>query len=347
MTIREDFRHQAVHCAALGSPFMAQLMQLLADRLTPGDLVSDALFNWPGDRSASGASVPLRLAGGLHMLVLCDKDPGLKSIYPPNIPSDEALWAAVQNALQKHSKFLLEFIKLPPQTNEIRRSSVMIAASHLLAHRFGLPMVLSELGASGGLNLLFDRYQLIVGKARFGARTPIITLAPDWSGPLPPDTRFEVINKAGVDLSPLDPTKAKDRLRLLAYSWPDQPDRIERLKNAAPLQTTKVDKEDVANWLPRRLTYHPKGHLHLVYNTVAWQYFPALVQHACTKELEQAGARATTNSPLAHLAMEADEKNEEGAAITLQIWPKGEKYNLGRVDFHGRWINWSKDSILT
>lgn len=346
MTIRKDFRNQGQVCSALGSPFMAQLMQLFADRLTPGDPVSDALFNWPGDRSASGASVPLRLAGGLHMLVLCDKDPGLKSVYPPNTPSDEALWTAVQNAVQRHTQFLLEFIKLPPQTNEIRRSSVMIAASHLLADRFGLPMVLSELGASGGLNLLFDRYQLIVGKARFGARAPIITLAPDWSGPLPPDTRFEVINKAGVDLSPLDPTKDKDRLRLLAYSWPDQPDRIERLESAAPHQTTKVDKEDVADWLPRRLTYHPKGNLHLVYNTVAWQYFPAPVQHACTKALGQAGARATITSPLAHLAMEADKKLE-GAAITLQIWPKGEKYNLGWVDFHGRWINWSKDGILT
>ena len=68
--LKEDFRLQARSCAALGSPFMNQLMQLMADRLTPGDPVSDALFNWPGDRSASGASVPLRLAGGLHMLVL-------------------------------------------------------------------------------------------------------------------------------------------------------------------------------------------------------------------------------------------------------------------------------------
>ena len=207
MTLREDFRHQALHCAALGSPFMVQLMRLCADRLTPGDPVSDALFNWLGDRSANGASVPLRLAGGLHMLVLCDKDPGLKSVYPPNTPSDDALWTAVQIAVHRHVKFLLEFIKLPPQTNEIRRSSVMIAASHLLADHFGLPMVLSELGASGGLNLLFDRYQLLVGKAQFGAADPITTLAPDWSGPMPPDTRFEVINKAGVDLSPLDPTQ--------------------------------------------------------------------------------------------------------------------------------------------
>ena len=321
-------------------------MQLMADRLTPGDAVSDALFNWPGDRSASGASVPLRLAGGLHILVLSNKDPGLKSVYPPNTPSDDALWAAVQNALRKHSKFLLEFIKLPPQTNEIRRSIVMIAASHLLAQRFELPMVVSELGASGGLNLLFDRYQLTIGNAKFGASSPILTLDPDWRGLLPPNTPFEVTHKAGVDLSPLDPTQEKDHLRLLAYSWPDQSDRIERLKSAAPHQTTKVDKEDVADWLPRRLTYHPKGHLHLVYNTIAWQYFPASVQHSCTKALEQAGARASITSPLAHLAMEADEKNEGGAAITLQIWPKGEKYNLGRVDFHGRWINWSNGGIL-
>ena len=146
----------------------------------------------------------------------------------------------------------------------------MIADSHLLADRFRLPMVVSELGASGGLNLLFDRYQLIVGKARFGVADPITTLAPDWGGPLPPDTRFEVINKAGVDLSPLNPTKDKDHLRLLAYSWPHQPNRIEPLKSAAPHQTTKVDKEDVADWLPWRLSYHPKGHLHLVYNTIAW-----------------------------------------------------------------------------
>lgn len=155
------------------------------------------------------------------------------------------------------------------------------------------------------------------------------------NGPLPPDTRFEVINKAGVDLSPLDPAKAKDRLRLLAYSWPDQPDRIERLKNAVPHQTTKVDKEDVADWLPRQLTYHPKGHLHLVYNTVAWQYFPALVQHACTTALEQAGARATTTSPLAHLAVEADKKNEGARPSRCKFGQRAKNINLAGLIFMG------------
>ena len=135
----------------------------------------------------------------------------------------------------------------------------MIAASHLLANRFGLPMVLSELGASGGLNLLFDRYQLIVDETRFGARTPIITLAPDWSGPLPPDTRFEVSNKAGVDLSPLDPTKAKDRLRLMAYSWPDQPDRIEHKKTPRRIKQPKWIKKTSQTGCPGGSSITPKA----------------------------------------------------------------------------------------
>ena len=52
MTVRDAFRNQASHCAALGSPFMARLMTLAADRLQPGTPVTDRIFSWPGDASA-------------------------------------------------------------------------------------------------------------------------------------------------------------------------------------------------------------------------------------------------------------------------------------------------------
>jgi hypothetical protein len=52
-----------------------------------------------------------------------------------------------------------------------------------------------------------------------------------------------------------------------------------------------------------------------------------------------AGSRATTDAPLARLAFEADGK-PDGAALTLQIWPSGEKKQIGRGDFHGRWVDW-------
>ena len=58
-----------------------------------------------------------------------------------------------------------------PQTNEIQRSAVMIAVRHYLAARFGRPLMVSELGASAGLNLIYDQYGMEVASEHFGAQT--------------------------------------------------------------------------------------------------------------------------------------------------------------------------------
>ena len=71
--IRQAFRQQAEACAALGSPLMERLMTGLAERLEPGDPVADTVLGWQGDSSARADSVPLRLAGGLHALILTDQ----------------------------------------------------------------------------------------------------------------------------------------------------------------------------------------------------------------------------------------------------------------------------------
>ena len=39
--------------------------------------------------------------------------------------------------------------------------------------------------------------------------------------------------------------------------------------------------------------------------------------------------------------MEGDERKGEGAPIELTIWPGGHQLHLGRVDFHGRWVDWN------
>lgn len=85
-------------------------------------------------------------------------------------------------------------------------------------------------------------------------------------------------------------------------------------------------------------TRHP-GHLHLIFHTIAWQYFPASVQARCDALLLAAGAQATGTTPLAHLGMEAD-ASPDGSVLTLRLWPHGETVPLGRADFHGRWIAW-------
>lgn len=73
--------------------------------------------------------------------------------------------------------------------------------------------------------------------------------------------------------------------------------------------------------------------------SIAWQYLPADLQQQGLDLIEHAGNTASQDAPLAHLQMEADGKSGS-AGLTLQIWPTGEKHQIGRADFHGRWVEW-------
>jgi len=333
--VADAFAFQSKACADLGSAFMAQLCNLYATRDWSQTPVRDRIFAWDGDLSPRGESVPLRLAGALHALRL--QGVCLDDVYPPARVTDAVLWQSVSDAMAAHDDFISDWINSAPQTNEVRRSAVIIPVGRLLTARFGLPIRTSELGASGGLNLNWDRYGLNVGEQSFGPNN-VLTLQPTWNGPLPAQSLPQVISRAGVDLNPLDPRNADDALRLQAYLWPDQPDRLERTRAAIAIADGDVDKADAIDWLAQRLGHQP-GVLHIIYHTVAWQYFPKNVQARGTALIEAAGAQATDNAPLAWFAMEND-GGLKGAALTLRLWPGDLTIDLGRADFHGRWVNW-------
>ncbi|MDA7424042.1 DUF2332 domain-containing protein [Thalassococcus lentus] len=336
--LAQALTEQAGHCAALGSPFMERLCLLLARRLRPGTPLTDRLFDWTGDIGPKGQSVPLRLCGGFHALRLLDRA-GLADVYPPHETSDDALWSAIENAMHREAVFLDDWLNNAPQTNEVRRSSVLIALGQSLHARFGLPIVTSELGASGGLNLRWDRYALAIETKTYGPENAALTLRPDWSGALPPEGAPQLAQRRGVDIGPLDPSDPEDRLRLLAYLWPDQPHRIELTKAAISEKQDVVDQGDAIDWLAERLD--PKaGHLHLIYSTVAWQYFSATSQARGVALIEAAGDKASDDAPVAWFGMEND-GGTRGAALTLRLWPGNTRLDLGRADFHGRWVEWT------
>ncbi len=339
MTFQDVLRKQAEQCAALGSPFMGRLLPLIADRITAGTPVTDVLLNWDGDMRPQADSVPLRLAGALHALVLTGASAPLKAAYPPNVATDDVLWSAVEDAFATHSDHFLTWLKSPPQTNEVRRSSVIIPAAHIAAAQFGLPMRLSELGASGGLNLMFDAFSLNAGGTVF--QSGDVTLEPDWQGPKPTVANLEIIERAGVDLNALDPRNPDDQLRLRAYLWADQPDRLARTNAAIESYSATVDQGDAEAWLIDRLATPRPGTTHFIFHTVAWQYFPEETKKRCRDAIENAGAAATNDAPLAWFSMEADENLNQGAKLTLRLWPGDITLDLGRADFHGRWVIWA------
>ena len=179
------FLEQATHCEHLGSRFMARLLRLLASNWPIDTALMQRLEAWQGDIGPNGAFLPLRLAAALHALVLTGQEAQLRTNYPPHQTSDNQLLKTVQTTMTHHHIFIDNWLSYPPQTNEVARSAELIPAAMWLQQHHQLPICLSELGASAGLDLGFDHFALTVSRHRFGPEQPVLHLTPDWHGPVP------------------------------------------------------------------------------------------------------------------------------------------------------------------
>jgi hypothetical protein len=342
-TVRRAFTQQASSCRGLGSPFTASLCTLAAERLTADHPIGAKILSWAGDPSPNGDSVPLRLAGALHALVLSGSDKQLACVYPPHTAEADDLWSAVEKACRTHASSILDRLTSAPQTNEVRRSGALLPGFLTISSLLQKPLVLSEVGASAGLNLQWDRYDYRFGNRPWALRPSPVLIAPEWRGSMPPlDVAIHVASRAGCDLNPLNPASEADALRLLSYIWADQQDRLERTRFALSIAAANrqiVDRADAVDWLEKRLQEVHEDRVHVVYHTIAWQYLPPSSKAKGEALITAAGERATQKAPLARLQMEADDQ-KHSAALTLQIWPSGEKHLIGRADFHGRWVEW-------
>ncbi|SDJ59159.1 hypothetical protein SAMN05421874_102334 [Nonomuraea maritima] len=132
--------------------------------------------------------------------------------------------------LEHWARVSSEMLARRTQTNEPGRCATLLP---LLA-RLPQPLALIEVGASAGLCLYPDRYRYRYDDGPvLGALGPV-TLTCRTSGPVPiPERLPSVVWRAGIDLHPLDVTDA-DHLRWLeALVWPEQHDRLVRLRAAA------------------------------------------------------------------------------------------------------------------
>jgi hypothetical protein len=202
-------------------------------------------------------------------------------------------------------------------------------------------MFLSEIGASAGLNLLWDHFHYQSSAFQWGDVLSPVILRPEWHGTIPNNISAQVIDRAGCDLMPIDPSNEHERSRLLSYIWPDQVDRMELINNALDMAATlkpAVEKIDAINWLKTRIVNQPAHTTHVIYHTIMWQYMSPQDQAQGEALITQAGKQATSTKPLAWLRLEAD-NDGPGAGLYLTMWPDGRQYCLGRADFHGRWVD--------
>jgi hypothetical protein len=341
--IRIAFAQQAQYCLKHGSPFTAAVCDELSAFADESTAFGLRILQWPGDPAAS--ALPLRSAGALNALARSGRAADLTALYPPNPrPEPERLRDGIAAAVAAHDGFLHDFLDRPPQTNEVGRSSSLLGGCLLAAARTRKPLELLEIGSSAGLNLALDRYRYELGGLRWGAEDAAVTVRSTWEGAHPPlDAPLSVAARAGCDVNPLDPAAAADRERLLAYVWPDQAERLERLAAALALAAGSgrhVERADAAEWLSRRLAAPATpGRTRLVMHSIVWQYLSEGTREAIAATMREAGAQAREDAPLAWFSIEPDGKGD-GAAMRLTLWPGAAREVVGRADYHGRWSRW-------
>lgn len=338
----EAFREQGDVCGPMGSKFTADLCYAFADNLDRSTKVGTFCLDWQGDPGPSADSIPLRLCGGLHALVLTERSAELAALYPPHhdhVPQ----WNIISKALKEHADFLLDWLQSPPQTNEVSRSGVVYPALMAISKASNLPLQILEVGGSGGLNLQSDRFSYDLGGVRCGADGSELHLSPEWRGNPPVKADLQIAHRAACDLNPLDPLNAHDELRLRSYVWPDQPERKHRIDAALKIAQTypaKVELCDAVDWLGGSLEHLANDLCTVIYSTIAWQYLPKSARDAGEALIVTCGGSQTTpTKQLAWLRFEADEQSP-GGGIRLQMWPSGIDVQLGRADFHARWVDW-------
>jgi hypothetical protein len=288
--------------------------------------------------------LPLRFMAAMHSLVLRDEAPDLARFYP-SVKGDgnpDEAWPSFLAALNDHLDEVHVLSAWPVQTNEVGRCAALIGGFLRIAHDTGKPLRLLEVGSSAGLNLRWDRYRYESPTGSWGPDDSEVRLSWDF----PPDhldARIELAERRGCDPHPLNALDDDDRIRLLSAVWPDQVERVERMRGAfaeASSVPLTVDDGSAVTWLPGQLENLSDGVATVVFHSIVLQYLTEQERADFLKAIEMAGARATEDRPLAHLTLEPD-PGMSGFPVRLRTWPGGDEMVVAQSGPHGADIVWS------
>lgn len=336
-------RRQGEACRDIGSPLYGDLLTHAAEDLLADGPVADVLR---GHLDARPASVlALRLLGGAHALALSGGAPDLARWYPSaggvvdTEPGSPRAWAALRRTLADQGDQVREWLKWPPQTNEVGRAAALIGGLLHLAASTTLPVRLVEVGASAGLNLRADQFCVAGDSGSYGDPHSPVVLTHAWQGAAPPDGSIEVISRSGGDLSPIDPATPSGRLILTAYVWPDQAARLARLRGACELaEQVPADLRAESATATIARTELADGSWTVVWHSIFRQYLDEAQRTELTDGVARLGATATARARFAYLYLE--QSRAGGCPVTLTTWPGGETQVLGSASPHGIPVRW-------
>ncbi|MCU1351901.1 MAG: hypothetical protein JWM05_1110 [Acidimicrobiales bacterium] len=312
------------------------------------------------------------LLAAVHDVVLCGDGEPLAAWYasvtdrprPVGHGGDDP-WPHFRRLALEHDGVADRLATRSTQTNEVGRCAPMLLALAQLAREApgapsdgSRPLGLVEIGASAGLNLRLDHYEYRYEPGgAVGGPSPLVlacAVRGDHPPPLPshPPT---IASRVGLDLRPVDLTDRGAARWLVACQWPDQLDRIHRLRTAIALARSdrpRVVAGDAVDDLAPLVDAVPAHALPVVMATWVLAYLPAPRQRALLAQLDRLGAARDLSFVFAEQPLEVPDlpvpprpdgpDDPRFTALVRLDWRNGQRSATRLADQHphGTWIEW-------
>lgn len=338
-------------------PLYSDLCQIIADE--PRADIRELLNNAPPTQRR-----PVLLLAAIHRLALEHQHSNLAMAYP-SVTGESRPRGHNMSGLAQDLKDFCEDLRddliaivstRHTQTNDISRSAILRLA---LAHE---PVIkrssLIDIGCSAGLNLHLDSYRTTY-TAETGSwnaeagdpEAPSLTCSVrDETAPSVDIGGFD--RRIGFDPQPLD-VNTDDAIWLLACVWPDQLDRIARLRSA--IQWMKLNPVDlrVGDALGALNEVEVMDDTHLtIINSWVLSYLSDEDQRSYRQRMEALGQtrdltwvyleQPSTTQALQHpVSLASDATRSELTAVTRIDWLNGNAkvFHLGTMHPHGYWFH--------
>ena len=231
--VPDELRREFEHFATTSNP-RAPLYAALSTVIARDDGLYGLLRHAPPTQR-----LPVLLFACVHELVIEHPQHPLADWYPnltaiPRSPTDRALASTFTSFVALHRERLVQLLSTrTTQTNEVGRCGSFLPALGLIGDEVGA-IGLLDVGTSGGLNLLLDRYEYRYrgpdGAERSVGAPSTVAITVDVTGEVPVPAAIPTIAaRCGIDQRPIDVTDDGEARWLEACVWPDQADRFHRL----------------------------------------------------------------------------------------------------------------------
>jgi hypothetical protein len=306
--------------------------------------------------------LPVLLFACVHDLLLEDPGQQLAHWYPnlsssPRSPGDRSLMPTFKRFVESHADRLWTLLATrTTQTNEVGRCAILLPALGLLGEEVG-SLGLLDVGASGGLNLLLDRFeyryetQAGVVTTVGGPSTVVIEAA--TRGPVPVPSEMPMIAvRCGIDQRPIDVTDDDEAHWLEACVWPDQTDRFQRLVAAIGIAREMPPEllagDAVTSLAPGVERVGASAHP-VVTNSWVLNYLTPRGRSAYLAELDRIGAQrdlswlyAEAPALIPELPNGPDPSDPHRTVLSMARWRSGRRtvQHLATCHPHGFWIHW-------